>query len=52
VSLEPTEELTDAPFRKGDAGIGRAVVQVDATSASRVYSKGNVTVAYVALALV
>jgi hypothetical protein len=29
VSVEPTEELTDAPFREGDAGIGRAVV-VDA----------------------
>jgi hypothetical protein len=30
VSIEPTEELTDAPFREGDAGIGSAGVQVDA----------------------
>jgi hypothetical protein len=32
VSVEPIKELTDAPFRQSDAGVGRTVIQVDAVA--------------------
>src|SRR6185312_17486361 len=43
VSIEPAQDLCDAPSRQRDAGIGGTVVQVDAVAVERVPArKGHV----------